>query len=78
MILKLIILGAIAYGIYRLMGGKILPQKDSKNKNDDIKKLPDDTMVECETCSTFVSVSEAIQYKGKYYCSPECLNKKGE
>ncbi len=76
MLFKLIILGAIAYGIYRLMGGKILPDKKS-NENEN-KKLPDDTMVECDTCSTYVSVSEAIKYKDKYYCSTECLEKKKE
>ncbi len=77
MLFKLIILGAIAYGIYRLMGGRILPEKNSSTEKDNkTKKLPDDTMVECEKCSTFVSVSEAIKYKDKYYCSTECLQKK--
>ena len=76
MILKLIILGAIFYGIYRLMGGRLLIPK--KNNRDRGKELHNDTMVECEECSTFVTIEEAIQYKGKYYCSPDCLNKKGE
>ena len=78
MILKLIILGAIFYGIYRLMGGRLLTPKDDNTKTDKKRELSNDTMVECEECSTFVSIEEAIQYKGKYYCSPECLNKKGE
>ncbi len=77
MLFKLIILGAIAYGIYRLMGGRILPQKKSNDSSDN-KKLPDDTMVECDSCDTYVSVSEAIKYKDKYYCCAECLQKKKE
>jgi len=76
MLLKLILFGLIIYGLYRLMGGKLLPNKNSKKESN--LELPEDTMVECESCSTFVSISEAIKYKGKYYCSAECLPKKGE
>jgi len=76
MILKLILFGLIIYGLYRLMGGSLLPNKKSKKENN--LELPEDTMVECQKCSTYVSISEAIKYKGKYYCSTECLPKKGE
>ena len=76
MILKLILFGLIIYGLYRLMGGSLLPNKKSKKESN--PELPEDTMVECQKCSTYVSISEAIKYKGKYYCSAECLPKKGE
>ncbi len=36
------------------------------------KKLEDDTLVECETCHTYVTVKESIIVNGKYYCSREC------
>jgi uncharacterized protein len=77
MLLKLIVLGAIFYGLYRLMGGKILPTPKEKKEERSDDKL-EDTMVECEKCSTFVARREAIIYKGKFYCSAECLPKGGK
>ena len=46
-----------------------------KSREDQIKKGKDeiDTMVECPTCKTYVSKSDAILSGGKYYCSKECL-----
>ena len=46
---------------------------DSVKKND---KLISDEMVECPTCSTFVSSKEAILSSGKFFCSKDCLNNK--
>jgi len=78
MLLKLIILGAIIYGVYRLMGG----DKDSKAKRDSFDidsnksyKIDGEELVECNHCSTYVIKKEAIFYKGRYYCSKECLDK---
>ncbi len=69
MILKLIIFGAILYGLYRLFGGEIkLPKKDEQKET-----LDGDTLVECATCGVYVTKKEAIEYKGKFYCSKECL-----
>jgi len=77
MLFKLIILGAIIYGIYRLMGGKIeLKKKPSSDEaSDKSYKIDDEELVECSHCSTYVVKKEAIFYKGKYYCSKECLDK---
>ncbi len=51
-----------------------------KNKRvDGVKKnhkLISDEMVECPTCSTFVSQKEAIVSSGKCFCSKDCLNNK--
>ena len=78
MILKLIVIGAILYGLYRLVGGRILPEsKDSKEKKGQQKGTREDeenTLVECDRCSTYVVKKEAIFFKGKYYCSRECLD----
>ena len=69
MILKLIILAIAGYFIYKFFGGK-LPSLGGKSKEE--KKLDDDTLVECEKCSTYVTVKESILMNGKYYCD-ECV-----
>ncbi|WP_292662498.1 PP0621 family protein [Nitratifractor sp.] len=79
MLLKLILIGAVLYGLYRLTGGRLLPEGGFKRAGKNGKKSEaesdDDTLVECEKCSTYVVKKEAIFYKGKYYCSRECLPK---
>ena len=79
MLLKLILIGAVLYGLYRLAGGRLLPsgglKKAAKGGKDAPEEIEDDLLVECETCSTYVVRKEAILYKGKYYCSRECLPK---
>jgi len=54
--------------IYKLLGGKL----PTIGKSADEKKLDDDTLVECEKCSTYVTVKESIIVSGKHYCSKEC------
>ena len=68
---KLIIFLVAGVFIYRLFGGKI-PIID---KSTDEKKIEEDTLVECETCSTYVTQKESIVIRGKYYCSKECSKK---
>jgi len=72
MIIKLIFLAIVLYGSYKFLGGKF-PNLKLKTKEE--KKLEEDTLVECQTCSTFVTTKEAIIVKGNYYCSRECANK---
>ena len=69
MILKLLILAVVGVMIYRFFGGKL----PSIGKTADEKKLDDDTLVECQKCSTYVTVKESIIVHGKYYCSQECI-----
>jgi len=78
--LKLILIGAILYGLYRLAGGRLLPEREAKkpgNTSPEKREAgkDEDTLVECSRCSTYVVKKEAIFYKGKYYCSKECLPK---
>lgn len=74
MLLKLIVVGAILYGLYRLAGGRILPEKREKvSKDSAMEEEDENTLVECHGCSTYVIKKEALFYKGKYYCSRECL-----
>ncbi len=68
MILKLLIFAIAAVLIYRLFGGKFPTFGKSLHE----KKLDDDTLVECATCHTYVTVKESIIVGGKYYCSAEC------
>jgi|AAUQ01.1.fsa_nt_gi uncharacterized protein len=70
MLLKLIILGVVIYGIYRLLGGSF---KLTKRDGDSTKGLDGDTLVECDRCSVYVTKREAIEHRGKFYCSKECL-----
>lgn len=68
MILKLLLFGMLGLLIYKLLGGKLPQFKKSSSQ----KKLEEDTLVECATCQTYVTVKESIIVGGKYYCSPEC------
>lgn len=72
MILKIIIFAVVALLIYKFMGGK-LPTLNKRTSEE--KKLDEDTLVECETCHTFVTLKESILVNGKYYCSQECADK---
>ena len=79
MLLKLLIIGAIFYGLYRLVGGRLLPEKKRGGASSKGSQAPieaGEELVECAKCSTYVVKKEAILFKGKYYCSPECLPSK--
>ncbi len=68
MILKLIVFAVVGLLIYKFFGGKL----PTFGKSPHEKKLDEDTLVECETCHTYVTVKESIIVNGKYYCSEEC------
>ena len=68
MILKLLIFAIVAVLIYKFFGGKL----PTIGKSPHEKKLDDDTLIECEKCSTYVTVKESIIIHHKYYCSQEC------
>ena len=68
MILKLIIFAVAGLLIYKFFGGKF----PTFGKSPHEKKMDDDTLVECATCHTYVTVKESIIVGGKYYCSAEC------
>ena len=68
MILKLLIFAIAGVLIYKFFGGQF--PKIGKSTHE--KKLEEDTLVECEKCSTYVTVKESIIVHGKYYCSQEC------
>jgi uncharacterized protein len=59
--------------IYKFFGGQ-LPGLGRKKPNLH-EDLDEDTLVECETCGTFVTIKESIIIHKKYYCSQECIPK---
>lgn len=69
MLFKILILAAIIFGVYYFFI-KAKPVENKKSKKS--KKEPEDIMVECQKCGTYVSNKEAIIKNGKYYCSKEC------
>ncbi len=76
MILKLILFAILGFAVYKLFGGK-LPRVGSNKKgkipkDEDQKKIEEDTLVECQKCGTYVTYKESIIVKGKIYCSKEC------
>ena len=72
MILKLLAVAVVLFLIYIVLF--------KKNREKDVIKKEDekieDVMVECPTCSTFVSKKEAILSNGHFYCSKDCLYNK--
>jgi len=70
--LKLLIIGGVLYALYRFAGGRILPERKKSDASDESER-EEETLVECAECSTYVVKKEAIFFKGKYYCSRECL-----
>lgn len=69
MILKILAIGLVLFLVYI-----VLFKKDrEKSVKKDIKEKNEEIMVECPTCSTFISKEEAILSNGRYFCSKECL-----
>jgi uncharacterized protein len=73
LILKLLIFAIVALMIYKFLGGQLPGLGNKKRKTEE--DLDEDTLVECETCGTFVTVKESIIIHKKYYCSQECIPK---
>jgi uncharacterized protein len=68
--LKLILLGVVAVVVYRAFGGKV-PLLDSDKKSK--AELEGETLIECATCGTYVTINESIVVAKKHYCSKECI-----
>lgn len=72
MILKFIAFVVVLFLIYIVFFKK---NREIGTKSDKKQDTIEDIMVECPTCSTYVSKDEAILSNGKFYCSKECLGK---
>ncbi len=71
MILKILAVALVLFLIYIVLFKKDR-EKSVNNKSKENEKI-EDVMVECPTCSTYVSKKEAILSNGKYFCSKDCL-----
>lgn len=76
MLLKLILLvvaGVIIYVTLKKYFG-VQPPKNETSAPPPRKDMPrpDEVMVECHTCHTFVESKEALLKEGRFYCSHEC------
>ncbi len=74
MLLKIVLILGVIAAVYFYFSKKSMPltreRRDTKKRHDD-----DETMVECATCSTYITTSEAIVSAGSFYCSVECRDK---
>lgn len=73
MIIKIIAIGVVLFLVYIVLFKK--NREKSVTRKEDAKI--EDVMVECPACSVFVSKKEAILSNGHFFCSKECLLKKG-
>jgi uncharacterized protein len=69
MLVKLLVLGAVLYLVYKIFFNKKI-KDGSKSTKDEI-----DTMEQCPSCKVFIAREDSILSNGKYYCSKECLDK---
>lgn len=72
MIFKILAIAVVLFLIYMVLFRKGREKNISKKEDEKIE----DIMVECPTCSTFVSKKEAILSNGHFYCSKDCLYNK--
>lgn len=71
MILKILAAAVVLFLIYIVLFKK--DREKEVNKDRKPKEKIEDIMVECPTCSTYVSKKEAILSNGRFFCSKECL-----
>jgi len=65
MFLKIILLLAVIYFLYKAFGGKIeIPKPKSKEE----KEIDQNTLVECCKCSIYITRKEATKKGDCYYC----------
>lgn len=74
MVLKILAIIVVLFLVY-LIFFKKGREKDVVTTTKKDEKISDE-MVECPSCGTYVSQSEAILSNGKFYCSKDCLNNK--
>lgn len=68
--LTLLLIVWLIYALVKRYLNKSAKQKrtEQKSSTDDIERI-----VKCEKCSVHIPVKEAIEHKGRYYCSKEHL-----
>lgn len=74
MILKVLLVVAVI-GIVYFMFIKKKPIQNASKKDEKKASQKTNDMIECPTCNVYSDISECIISNGKYYCSPECVDK---
>jgi len=69
----LVILGLITFIYFYYFKKKPLPHEENHSKS---SKPQSSDMVKCSSCEIYCEISESLLSQGKYYCSPECMEKK--
>lgn len=72
--LKIVLVIAVILAVYFFFIKKSTPLTKERH---DRKRAEEDesTMIECETCGTYITTDDAIVSAGKFYCSTECRDK---
>lgn len=76
MIKWLIVVGVVGLIYFMFIKKKpAVAQEKKAPKSEPKNEIQGNDMVECSTCSVFVSVDDMTLSNNKYYCSDECLEK---
>ncbi len=74
MLLKILLVIGVIAAVYFFLIKKSTPLTKERHANNS-REDDDETMIECATCGTYISTSEAIVSSGKFYCSTACRDK---
>jgi len=69
--LKLLLFVGLITTVYYVFFAKKKALTPLKNDNS-----MEEAMIPCATCGTYIQAKEALMSSGKYYCSPECMEKR--
>ena len=72
MILKLLLILGVIFVVYIFFFKAKSVKAPKSTKKEEIQA---DELVQCQTCSVYVELEEAILSNSKYYCSTECIGK---
>ena len=66
--LKMLLFAGLLFGVYY-----IFFRKESLTSSSSSDNAPEDAMIPCAKCGTYVQFKETLTRDGKHYCSRECL-----
>jgi len=75
MLLKILLVIGVIAAVYFFFIKKSMPLTKERHDKKKSRKEEDETMVECATCGTYITASEALISSSKFYCSTECRDK---
>lgn len=66
--LRVLFFAALLFGVYYIFFRKVGGTPPSSSND-----IPDEAMIPCAKCGTYVQLKETLTRDGKHYCSRECL-----